>query len=325
MLLVGLVQLPAGEGGTAGFEDNFLVGCGGGNCHGLSTSALQFELEGVPGEYEAERVYTLNLSIQGGPVVTNGSSLGQGGFNLYVTGGQFQLMGPDSGNLRLGRSDRELSHTANESDRRYWNFRWLAPESGSGDVEFQLAVLAGDANGDGEGDQWETQRIICKGSDFSWRQWVTKGLGIALVAGVLLYARSRLKEADRAQRERMRAEAEAEAENEGSNDGSDGTDGTDGEHGTDRRLKDPLAPPPIDIDADIGIDPDEGMGDPEPDPTFDDHGIGDGEREATRTNGSVEEPSREIAEELAEKLTQKPAEGPVKGESHAGSAPANER
>ena len=261
LALTCLTLLPAGEGGTVGIEDRFLVGCGGGSCHGIATPALQFELEGVPAEYEADEVYTLNLSITGGPAVANAASRGQGGFDLFVTQGEFQLMGPDSGNLRLGRSDRELSHTANETTRRYWNFRWMAPESGSGDVEFQLAVLAGDANGDKAGDQWETQRIICEGSNFSWRAWALKGLGIAVVVAVLLYLRSMLKEADRAQREKLAREAEAGAEGEAGADGAE--DGS-----TD--IQDPLAPMPIDIGRDLGLAGKEAPSQKEPDDKTDD-------------------------------------------------------
>lgn len=237
LLILGLVQLPVGEGRTAGHEDHFLVGCGGGECHGPATSTLVFKLEGVPGEYKAEQVYTLNLSISGGPVVANASSLGQGGFDLYVTQGQFQLIGPDAGSLRLGRSDRELSNTANVSERRSWTFRWMAPEAGSGKVEFQLAVLAGDAQGDEGGDQWETLRLISEGSNFSWRKWIQKGLGIALVAAVLLYARSKMKEADRLQREKQAREAkEKEGVGEGDYAKEDPTE----------TLMDPLAPMPFD-------------------------------------------------------------------------------
>ncbi len=208
IVLVSLVNLPAGKGRLGGLDDHFLAGCGGTNCHNDSTPGLDLTLVGIPVEYEVKKVYTLRLTINSGPIVDNSSARGQGGFDLYVTGGHFQLLIPDSGDLRLGQSDRELSHTANDTKTRFWTFRWMAPEVGEGNVEFQLAVLAGNTDETHSGDQWTTLRIVSEGSHFNLRNWILKGLGLSVVVMILLYARHKLKEADRAQRAAKEEEEE---------------------------------------------------------------------------------------------------------------------
>lgn len=269
-LLVGLVLAlaPPTESLRSGWEapDRFIVGCGDAtSCHGGQTSGLEVALQGLPASYNPQQTYALNLSISGGPEPYNKSTQGLGGFDLFVSIGHF--VKPANSTLRLSLSSREISHAANDTDQRYWQFDWVAPEAGSGNAAFRLAVLAGNGDNKAEGDQWTTLFLASEGSQVSTRDWARTGVVVFLFAGLLLYVRHKLRKADLAQRE-AEVEEEADAETEEEAGAEAGATAEDSSEGSPAPSEVPLAPtsltevgvPPVEPGAGLPDQPDDGPG-----------------------------------------------------------------
>ncbi len=113
-------------------------------CHG-SSSSLSPSLSGLPwgaGGYTPGTTYS--LTWDGGPHVS-----GEGGFNLDASAGTWSNLGS-----QVQLANGELTHSSDSL--RSWSADWTAPTAGTGDVDFDLAVLYANGNGANSGDDWGT-------------------------------------------------------------------------------------------------------------------------------------------------------------------------
>ena len=113
-------------------------------CHSNS-SPISPSLSGLPwgaGGYTPGSTYS--LIWDGGPHVS-----GDGGFNLDASAGTWSNLGP-----AVQLSNGELTHSSDSL--RSWSADWTAPTAGSGDVDFDLAVLYANGNSQNTGDSWGT-------------------------------------------------------------------------------------------------------------------------------------------------------------------------
>ena len=118
-----------------------ISGC---TCHG-SSSSISPSLSGLPwgaGGYTPGATYSLNWD--GGPHIP-----GDGGFNLDASAGTWSNLGSQ---VRLANG--ELTHSSDSL--RSWSADWTAPAAGTGNVDFNLAVLYANGNGATSGDDWGT-------------------------------------------------------------------------------------------------------------------------------------------------------------------------
>ncbi len=114
------------------------------SCHGASAS-ISPSLTGLPwgaGGYTPGATYSLYWD--GGPHVQ-----GDGGFNLDASSGTWSNLG-----THVKLQNGELTHTIDLS--RSWTADWTAPVAGTGSVDFDLAVLYANGNGQTSGDSWGT-------------------------------------------------------------------------------------------------------------------------------------------------------------------------
>jgi len=117
------------------------AGC---TCHG-SASSLSPSLSGLPwgaGGYTPGATYSLNWD--GGPHIS-----GDGGFNLDASAGSWSNLGP-----QVQLQNGELTHSSDSL--RSWSADWTAPATGTGNVDFNLAVLYANGNDANTGDDWGT-------------------------------------------------------------------------------------------------------------------------------------------------------------------------
>ena len=117
------------------------AGC---TCHS-NTSPISPSLSGLPwgaGGYTPGSTYS--LVWDGGPHIS-----GDGGFNLVASAGSWSNLGTD-----VQLASGELTHSSDAS--RSWSADWTAPTSGTGDVDFDLAVLYANGNSQNTGDSWGT-------------------------------------------------------------------------------------------------------------------------------------------------------------------------
>ena len=113
-------------------------------CHG-SSSTISPSLSGLPwgaGGYTAGATYSLNWD--GGPHIP-----GDGGFNLDASAGTWSNLGS-----QVQLVNGELTHSSDSL--RSWSADWTAPAAGTGNVDFNLAVLYANGNGANSGDDWGT-------------------------------------------------------------------------------------------------------------------------------------------------------------------------
>ncbi|MBP51305.1 MAG: hypothetical protein CMA68_04430 [Euryarchaeota archaeon] len=128
----------ANSGGKTGQST---AGC---TCHS-NTSPISPSLSGLPwgaGGYTPGSTYS--LVWDGGPHIS-----GDGGFNLAASAGSWSSLGTD-----VQLASGELTHSSDAS--RSWSADWTAPTSGTGDVDFDLAVLYANGNSMNSGDSWGT-------------------------------------------------------------------------------------------------------------------------------------------------------------------------
>jgi len=114
------------------------------SCHSNS-SPISPSLSGLPwgaGGYTPGSTYS--LVWDGGPHIS-----GDGGFNLLASAGGWSNLGTD-----VQLVSGELTHSSDAS--RSWSADWTAPSAGSGDVDFDLAVLYANGNSQNSGDSWGT-------------------------------------------------------------------------------------------------------------------------------------------------------------------------
>lgn len=137
--------------GTAGAYPDGVSPPEGCKCHGETPSpGVRIQIEGWPGEYTPDTVYSLRLAALG---QTTGTA---GGFASEVSKGGFQ-----NGDEMVNTNGRFATHKA--PDKRAWSLEWRAPPEDSGNVT--LTVFGNQANGDGtdsDADQWNTLQLSVK-------------------------------------------------------------------------------------------------------------------------------------------------------------------
>ena len=114
-------------------------GCG---CHG--GTGVTAQLSGLPSAYAATTTYSLTVGMSGTP--------NTGGFNLEVNRGA--LSNPDV-NSQVSSNGFQATHGFSPGTTS-WTMDWTAPSTGSGNVQFNLAVLAANGNGGTSGDNYGT-------------------------------------------------------------------------------------------------------------------------------------------------------------------------
>jgi len=124
---------------STGMTGRSVSGC---TCHSNSGS-LSASINGLPfgaGGYTPGASYSLQWD--GGPHVS-----GDGGFNFDVSAGSWTNLG-----AYVQLSNGELTHSSDAA--RSWTADWVAPAAGTGDVDFTVAVLYANGNGQNTGDTW---------------------------------------------------------------------------------------------------------------------------------------------------------------------------
>ncbi len=114
-------------------------GCG---CHG--GTGVSAQLTGLPSAYIPATTYSLTVAMSGSP--------NTGGFNLEVNRGA--LSNPDV-NAQVSSNGYQATH-GYAPGATSWTMDWTAPASGSGNVQFNLAVLSANGNGGTSGDSYGT-------------------------------------------------------------------------------------------------------------------------------------------------------------------------
>ncbi len=143
LLLVLLVSLMAPTGMVHAKDEGIFNRSNGCTCHG-SSGSLTPSLSGLPTAYTAGTTYALTVGMSGSPAT--------GGFNLEVNKGGFT--NPDQ-NARLSNNALQATHDLSPGTVS-WTLDWTAPTTGSGTVQFALAVLSGNNNGGSSGDGYAT-------------------------------------------------------------------------------------------------------------------------------------------------------------------------
>jgi len=139
MMLISSSQVAIAN--STGKTGQSTAGC---TCHG-SASSLSPSLRGLPwgaGGYTPGATYSLNWD--GGPHIS-----GDGGFNLDASAGSWSNLGP-----QVQLQNGELTHSSDSL--RSWSADWTAPATGTGNVDFNLAVLYANGNDANTGDDWGT-------------------------------------------------------------------------------------------------------------------------------------------------------------------------
>ena len=139
MMLISSSQVAIAN--STGKTGQSTAGC---TCHSTSAS-LSPSLSGLPwgaGGYTPGATYSLNWD--GGPHIS-----GDGGFNLDASAGSWSNLGP-----QVQLQNGELTHSSDSL--RSWSADWTAPATGTGNVDFNLAVLYANGNDANTGDDWGT-------------------------------------------------------------------------------------------------------------------------------------------------------------------------
>ena len=137
LFLVSLSQSVYSQ--STGMTGRSVSGC---TCHSNS-GGLSASINGLPfgaGGYTPGATYSLQWD--GGPHVS-----GDGGFNFDVSAGSWTNLG-----AYVQLSNGELTHSSDAA--RSWTADWIAPAAGTGDVDFTVAVLYANGNGQNTGDTW---------------------------------------------------------------------------------------------------------------------------------------------------------------------------
>ena len=140
VFLMMVVFTPLNEASSSG-KPNSANSC---SCHGSANSGVT-PTHNFPSTYNPGQSYTINIGVNGG---VGGLNSG-GGFSLTVSKGTLSNPGADAKIV-------QGSATHSNSNSRSWTVSWTAPQSGSGQVNVQLAVNTVDGTGGTSGDAWNT-------------------------------------------------------------------------------------------------------------------------------------------------------------------------
>ena len=168
-MLIAITAFPTANtqptGIDAGMAD--MVEANGCSCHGVNPdSGVEITLSGLPpnGTFNVSEVYTLTLSITGGPAAMEGGN--QGGF--FITVSQGTLTSLDD-NVWKPEGKTHLTHTEDGNNFREWTFNWTAPESDSVVAEFIVYGNSVNGNADGSGgssgDSWNQASFAVAGAN----------------------------------------------------------------------------------------------------------------------------------------------------------------
>jgi hypothetical protein len=125
-----------------------------------------FLVSGLEGGYfQPSAKYDVNLTFVEPLVpISNVSGANHGGFNVWASGGTFEVNGS---NFVRVNTDGSITHTL-EGDRgayRSFQFVWTAPASNASDVTFDILVNAvnGDNTNGGGHDKWSRTQVVLPG------------------------------------------------------------------------------------------------------------------------------------------------------------------
>ncbi len=126
-------------------------------CHVYSSSTEIF-LEGIPQRFESNT--TLNVTIRIESDVEFNEDNHAGGFRLeYIGEGTIALLNETTTQFL----DGYLTHTANGSKSRSWQFEWNTPENNSTSVQFKIFANAVNGNNQPTGDEWSSLSVTVPG------------------------------------------------------------------------------------------------------------------------------------------------------------------
>lgn len=138
---VGLGQDSTGDG-TNDITDVSKEGC---LCHSAAaTNSVQIILDDVPYSWVAGQSYDLRLQLIGGPETDIGSTTA--GFSMRVSAGSLT----ESDLTQNWEGDvQTLTHNTDgaRTDDRMWEISWIAPDNGTGDVDFWITGNSVDGDG----------------------------------------------------------------------------------------------------------------------------------------------------------------------------------
>lgn len=136
-------------GFTGGFKEPTCQQCHFG--HDLNERGGTLTLSGVPPEYSAGQSYTLTVTLKK-------DGLAKGGFQLASRATTGSTAGRDAGTLEVTGADAQLVKSADKTvtyvqhtpagvkavtpGSLTWTFRWTAPKTAVGPIEFDLAANA---------------------------------------------------------------------------------------------------------------------------------------------------------------------------------------
>lgn len=137
LLFVMLLCVPSIDANEDGISNKSVKGC---SCHNGGEGGAQISID-LPEEYSSGQSYPIEIEI-------NGNGFTKGGFNLAATLGSLTTNDPNT-KIISGEAVHSNSNTNS------WIVNWMAPPQGSGTVEFTLAGLVADGNGQKSNDKWE--------------------------------------------------------------------------------------------------------------------------------------------------------------------------
>lgn len=143
-VLFMLALAPAGT--VVAKDDGIWNRSNGCSCHN-GGSSFTATLTGLPSAYVAGTSYTLTVGMSSSP--------NTGGFNLEVNHGT--LSNPDA-NSQVSSNGRQATHGFSPGTTT-WTMDWTAPQTGTGSVQINLAVLSANSNGGTSGDAYDTLSV----------------------------------------------------------------------------------------------------------------------------------------------------------------------
>ena len=163
---IGSAQDSTGDG-TNDITDVAKEGC---LCHSTTpTNSVQVVLDDVPYSWIAGQSYPLRLQLIGGPDADSGSTTA--GFSMRVSAGSLA----ESDFTQNWEGDiQTLTHNDDgaRTDDRMWTISWIAPDAGTGEVDFWITGNSVDGDGMNIGDDsWNQLFFFLGESD------VDSGLG----------------------------------------------------------------------------------------------------------------------------------------------------
>lgn len=133
---------------STGITGRSTVGCGGGGCHGNSSTSTILSISGIPGAgWVASTAYTITVTV------TNTAKVAAG-FDLTVSAGT--VSAASSGATASGTEARHTTPKTLSAGTATWTFTWTSPATGSS-VVFDMAGNAVNLNSNADaGDVWNT-------------------------------------------------------------------------------------------------------------------------------------------------------------------------